>query len=535
MRKKLWVYGPYLILGAMFLLLVVLNAFYLENWLDSDMAAEMVFSRLLAEGKHIFATPDWYYSTEFRFLYTHLIMGPLFRILGSWHVIRMITNIVFYALLIASYFYFMKPLGVSRRMTALTAAILLMPFSETMMLHMQMGNTYMSHVIIQFFIFGMFLRLIKQESLAVWKSRLIMALYVLLSLICGISGVRYMMAVQCPLLVASLLYVMKSEEFQSFRKQMTKENRRRLFGGKTVKYLYYSMLSVIGCIVGYGINVIVLSRQYIFQSYNETNFIEVYQGELFTRLQDAIGSLIMLFGYIPNKGVISLRGIVTLVSIAFMGIIVYCAVKSYKNSSGSRFFVVLFFVVSLLCNGFILVFTSSTQVPRYYIMPVIFMLPVFAIYFEKEKIPFDKWAVGLLLGACLFLSTAKMAYSLITVDRNEERYPVADFLVENGYTFGYATFNNANIMTELSNGRIEIANIGDPQYLEPFKWSSPVRYYEEGYYNGQVFLLLTAEEAKDFAGTATVRTGLPVYEDENYVVLLYASTEQLMECADVRE
>ena len=153
MRTKVIKFGPYVLLGTIFLVLIFLNLFYQDHWLDSDMAAEMMFSRILAEDNHFFATPDWYYSTEFRFLYTHLLMGPLFRVLGDWHVIRTITNIVFYILMLGSYYYFVKPLKISGGLTALTGCILLLPFSETMMTHMQMGNTYMSHVIIVFLFF----------------------------------------------------------------------------------------------------------------------------------------------------------------------------------------------------------------------------------------------------------------------------------------------------------------------------------------------------------------------------------------------
>ena len=79
---------PYILLGATLLLLLGLNIISQDHWLDSDMAAEMIFSRILSEEHHIFSTTNWYYSTEFRVLYTQLIMGPLFRICNNWHVIH---------------------------------------------------------------------------------------------------------------------------------------------------------------------------------------------------------------------------------------------------------------------------------------------------------------------------------------------------------------------------------------------------------------------------------------------------------------
>jgi len=38
------------------------------------------------------------------------------------------------------------------------------------------------------------------------------------------------------------------------------------------------------------------------QTYGATNFIALYHGVLFDRIQNAVGCLLMLFGYIPDKG-----------------------------------------------------------------------------------------------------------------------------------------------------------------------------------------------------------------------------------------
>lgn len=527
MKRRIKKFGPYILLGICFVILLLLNVFFLNHWLDSDMAAEMIFSKQLAEGKHFFATPDWYYSTEFRFLYTHLIMGPLFLIMENWHTIRMLTNIVFYVLLVASYLYFMKPLRIQTRKVVLTAIILLLPFSETLMLHMQMGNTYMSHVIIMFLFFGMYLRLTRENDLKKGRKYRIFILYMILAVICGLSGVRYLMALQCPLFLTAVYYVLKSDVLQNFRKKSTLGNFILLTGSNTAWYLYYSIIGVFGSLIGYGINVLFVSRRYSFQTYEVTNFIEINNGVLLERIQDAIGSVLLLFGYIPEKGVLSLRGIITIIAFVLIAAVIYCTVKVYKKAEGNRFFVALFFIITFLLNSFMLIFTTSNLVPRYYITVMVFMLPVFAIYFEEERIAFDKWVVGLLLGICLFTGTSKLAISLIISDKNADKYQVAHFLEEEGYLFGYATYWNGNIITELTNGSVEVANVVEPANLTYFKWSSPKKYYEEEYYEGEVFLLLTIEEATDFAMAQTLQNGQKMYEDENYIVFVYESVNEL--------
>ena len=41
MKTKIAKFGPYVLLGLIFLMLIFLNIFYQDHWLDSDMAAEM--------------------------------------------------------------------------------------------------------------------------------------------------------------------------------------------------------------------------------------------------------------------------------------------------------------------------------------------------------------------------------------------------------------------------------------------------------------------------------------------------------------
>lgn len=535
MKTKIVKAFPWIVLFLAVVLLVFLNLFYHDHWLDSDMAAEMMFSKLLAEDGHVIASPDWYYSTEFRVLYTQLLMRPLFRLTNDWHLIRIITNLAFYGVMLLSYFYFVKPLKLSRFLTVLTSLFLILPFSETMMTHMQMGNTYLSHVIIAFLFFGMFLRLVGKLEYKKAYRIVTACLYTVLSFVCGVSGVRYLLALQCPLALAAFLYLLQSQEFQSFRRTLDREvGRSVLFCGQA-RYFGYSLLAMAAGMAGYVLNVLWVSRQYVFQTYGATNFIAIYQGILFERLQNAVGSLLMLFGYIPDKGFLSLRGLISIIAFVILAVFAFCVVKSLKRCSGMRRFVTLFLVTAFFLNLFVFVFTTSTMVPRYYITILVFALPVLGFYVESEHYAFDRLAVGLVLAGCLLLSTGKTVFSFVSTDKNADKRAVAEFLAESGYDFGFATYTNGNIITELTEGAVEIANVGDPEYLEFFRWSSPVKYYREGYHQGETFLLLTVGEAADFAETKAIQQGKQVYQDGSYIVLVYDSVDALLSCAETRE
>ena len=180
--------------------------------------------------------------------------------------------------------------------------------------------------------------------------------------------------------------------------------------------------------------VLYISRHYSFQTYESTNFISIYDGVLLTRLQNALGALLMLFGYIPDRSVLSLRGLISIISFLLIGLFIYCTVKCFRRTEGSSFFVVLFLITAFFVNCFAFVFTTSTLVPRYYITVFVFVLPVLCFYFTKERLLFDKAVTALLLAGCLLLSTGKTVLSEITVDKNAAKRPVAEFLAETAIT-----------------------------------------------------------------------------------------------------
>ena len=527
-----------LLVGVLFMLLL-LNIFFGDHWLDSDMAAEMMFSKLIAEEGGLLATKNWYYSTEFRVLYTQLFMVPLFHIFEDWHVIRTITNVLTYVLMLGSYYYFMKPLKVSKTAVVLSSVILLLPFSETFVTHMQMGNTYMPHVIIVLFCFGMFLRLTGQKKLLEGRNIVLLCGYILLSVVCGMSGVRYMLALQAPLGLTAVYYILRSPAYEGLRAEISAEKVKKTLSGDNLLYLFYSIVGAVSAVIGYGINVAVIAKKYPFQTYEATNFIKVFQGVLLERVQNTVANLLMLFGYIEEKGFLSLRGLISLIAFALLigiallakrvGHLLKTADSSDIEALGHKRFIEYFFEIAFVLNTFVFVFTTSTIVSRYYITVFIFVLPLLCIYFEAEKLPWDKLLVLLFVTGCLGLGTLKCVYSFVDKDKNAEEKKVAAFLQEKEYSFGYASYWNANIMTELTDGYVEVANINHFDDMSFFRWSSPMKYYEPGYHQGKTFLLMTQEQLAEYISLPVVSVGEKVYEDEAYVVLHYDSVEELFQ------
>ena len=542
--KKSWLnYISMAALAGALLILIVVNICWGEHWIDSDMAAEMIFSKLLAdEGKWI-ATSDWYYSTEFRVLYTQLVMGPLFRIFSDWHVIRVITNVVFYVMMLAGFCFVCKPLNLKKRNVWLCALALFVPVSEAVMTHLQMGNTYMSHVILCFVTFGLFLRLADRKSKAGRKGFVIYSvLFAVLCVILGVSGVRYLLDLLVPMVLTAVVFLMRGHAFFAFREEPSKERLSGLLKCEQVRYLYVSLAGMVCGGIGYLINALYISRIFQFQTYDTTNFIVVHEGIFMDRVQNALGELLQMFGYIENRAFLSLRGLITILAFVMIGVLGYVWVKAMGYSKAQtlameepaeqnhRRFTVLFAGVSLVLHLFVFIFTTSTMVDRYFIPIAIFFLLALAIYMEWEPRVFDRVAVCLVLGGCLCLAGMKTYFSFITSDKNETRYEVAEYLVEEGYTFGYASYWNSNIMTEVSDGKLEMANIWSFEDLDDFRWSSRMSSYEAK--EGKVFLIAGKDEFTELEEHGMLEQQEIIFENEDYTVLHFDSQEEFLKYRD---
>ena len=538
--KKSWLdYASVILLSGAVLTLIVVNILWGEHWINSDMAAEMIFSKLLAEEGRLIASSNWYYSTEFRVLYTQLVMTPLHYIFTDWHVIRVITNVVFYGLMLASFYFVCKPLKIRRRNVWLCALALFVPVSEAVMTHLQMGNTYMSHVILCFVTFGLFLRLCDREQRCHRGRYIVYAvLFAAICVVLGISGVRYMLDILVPLVITAGVFVIRSGGFQVFRKEVTKEHLAGFLKTEQVTYLFVSFAGLVCGGIGYLINAMFISKMYQFQTYDTTNFIAVHEGVFWDRVQNALGELLQVFGYIENKAFLSLRGLITILAFVMIATLGLTWVKSMRYSlvqstalvepveQNHRRFTVLFAGISFVLHLFVFVFTTSTMVDRYFIPIAIFFLLTLVIYMEWEGLVFDRVVVCLILGGSLAFAGVKTYYSFVSNDKNADRYEMAEYLVEEGYTFGYASYWNSNIMTEVSDGALEMANLWSLESLGDFKWSSKMSSYEPK--EGKIFLIAENSELEALKEYGMLEKQEIIFENEDFKVLHFDSQAEFL-------
>ena len=148
----------------------------------------------------------------------------------------------------------------------------------------------------------------------------------------------------------------------------------------------------------------------------------------------------------------------------------------------------------------------SMYFDRYWIPVVALAMPVLAVALSREhNAIFRTLAAGLLCVTVLVPAASCMKRSMANPEVAADKRMVAvEAIRERGLAKGYATFWNANIVTELSDGAIEVValEITDGG-MTPYRWLEAEENFAMDAPEEPVFLLLGVWEEGDLADFLT--------------------------------
>lgn len=496
------------------------------------MASELILEQSLSERNQMFHS-GWYYSTELRILNTLLVRAPLFKIFSDWTTVRTVGNALLFCFMLCSYLVLLKYLKVDLEFSLLTAAMLLCPFSRIWLNIMYEGAYYIPHVTITFFYLTLFLMVEKtgHEANRI-KKRGILAGYLLLSVILGMSGIRYMLNIQLPILMTSALLVLFNRNYQEIREKPTAENLKKALKWKPTLYFLLSLIGAAVTVLGYFISERLLSRVFRFHSYSNNKFKIFSEVPLLTQFSKLTEDLLGLLGYSQGVKLFSLQGIrnIAVLLLLLLFILMFIKILNTKNLSYEKKFTAVFFISSFLISSatFILL---DTYTSRYYIPVLAAAVPAAAIYWQEEEKKLDRIFIG---GGCIAAALiigllVWKEYAFDCRDNKNNREDVLAYLLDNDLTFGYATFWNGNVLTELSNGEVEVAGVStiNKDSISYFQWLTFAKYHEPGYHEGKVFILLAKSELETFQSTELSKEGELAYQDSGYTVYVFQDNQPI--------
>ncbi|MCR5215864.1 MAG: hypothetical protein K6C69_02900 [Lachnospiraceae bacterium] len=508
--------------------LTYLNWNYSSHLLNADMSAELVLGKELSKTGTIFST-DWYYSTECFPIFTQIVSMFLFPWIATWSKVRALMNLCFYVAMVASYLYLARGLKVKPWASYLSSLWLMVPMSTEYLSIIHVGNHYMVHLIMVFLGLGLWIRLLHWKDLTKSKGIILGICWILLSLYAGLCGLRFLTIYGLPMALTGILYAVVENS----------KGRESLFSLDTWKKpgMYLSLLGCIFTFLGYLGKMHILSRFVYFGPFNDPvmNSQDARSfGDMFIHV---MVSTLRLFGYYDEskvaslRGIASLSGIVIFVALCCMGILLG---KRYHLWDENRRMMFLFILMSLFVNGFLFLFVAGTYVPRFYIptmslfaLWIAWMLEDFTGGWKSARdrhMDFTICVVGLLY-ICMNLSSISACNDLVKYDVSEPVKGVAEFLMENGYDFGLATFWHTETMNEVSNGAIEIVSIKSDDIHQVDRWLTFKKYeYARTWLefpSYRLFILLDGSEYEKYQSDEMIQAGELVYDEGGLVVLSY--------------
>lgn len=538
------------IAAAVFFVLCYAFAVYLSfrtsaYLFDSDASAELILSKMLAQDGGILS-PYWCYSTELRFLNTQLVYAPLFWVFDSFRTVRVVGAAVLQAAYALSFLFMVRQAGVRRSYAFLSAGLLLLPTSVAYARIALMHCFFLPHLTIGFLLTGLLFAMLSKPGKS-GRFFVCLALYLVLSVLAGVGGVRQLIVTFAPLMLVCLLQLCR--RFADVSETCAGRERRRsaLASGEARAFLL-TLGGAAACVLGCAVNKLITDWQPLYRVSGFVDGMRISALHM-SDIAGVVRALFHLFGYRAEAPALSLQGVSSLLAIGALSVSAVLAWTLVRDRKGELRLSILgnLFLSALVVSGAAMVLTSNTSY-HYLIAATAFVPAMLAAVWERRGKPRSAslCRIGAAAVAAAFLFAAavtdlylirdhsgeqvrndtELAYEGLNykeVDGTRRLRGVADWLTENGYRYGYADFWNCNVLQEMTDGALRPICVyytaDGPVYYD---WLTDLRYREQIEEASPVFVLLYADYAASGAADAWLAQAERVYEDGAYAVYAFA-------------
>ncbi len=436
------------------------------KWIvDSDLASEMVLADLLNSTGEILSE-NWFYSSELRvfqsqwFYRLGLLIFP-----DNWHCARIVAAAVLLMVFALVIFVFFCSIGM-RQYASWGVAMLMWPFGRWYLVYGLYGTYYIIYMLFSLVVMSTLIALIKQKGVKTIPFYVIGALF---SFASGLNGVKQTLIFFGPLMLAVLIILgcgineKKPETFGKIFQLCISE----------IRICIWAIALTIWNIAGYFVNSKILAKKYEYENYNSLEWAWDSPNTLY----DVWLDFIQLFGYQLDAKVVSVRGIVSVLGFVFGLGVFYCIIRScvqHKKLSLEKKIISIYALSTLIVTAMVFCLTE-TDYKEYYWLPLIpFAIAVVLIQIQESKF-YIKHAKEVLL-IIIAVTISLCAKNTVRSEIEEPLFgqagfnEVAEWLVDNGYTQGYALFWNSNVLREMSDGKIETWTIYAHDNDSLYRW-----------------------------------------------------------------
>lgn len=468
---------------AVFLLMIVItNIFHFNFRMNSDTAADAIYAKLVWDTKQII--PDrWYIATETQIICTPNLAALFYGLTRNMVLSEGIACCVMTALILLSVLYFGRLLHFQKRERLLFAFLCLMLPADYILLELSylFAAYYAVHVIALFFTLGVYLVGLRDKSVK-WVK---MAAGVLFALLLGMQGARGVLVIYGPLFGMMVIY-----------------NLYRMYCGqkKDKSEVIISLWTVVLLVISF---LGMLFPRSVGQelSRNIRNGFHKLWSVVLPDMVRAIG-----FDDAQPVLVRICTLLLFLTTIFWLVDVLYrmCRKETLKTEEWGG----LILLSSPVVSALIVAFTTVESTKRYCFLFTYAMAFVTILFCRRIK-QGKRLQYGLRLGVGIIitiLAIERLLHIYVPMLKKEEppqseSYEVVRFLEENDFPISYSTFENANMMTVLANGKVRVAAVATVENMDACKWVSSMDWYAPAIpYETRTAYIIPEAEMENFEG-----------------------------------
>lgn len=488
------------------------------TYIDSDVSAALILSELLSQTGGL-VTTEWCYSTGVLFLDVQAVFTPLFFFFDSWRDIRLVGTAICLIVFLAAFFAFCSSVK-ARRLFPWLASVLMLPFSYTHAEYFLLLPQYTLSLSLELTVLAVMLRCLDSDSLGRVRFIVYVCIGAVASLVCGLSSMRATLLVIVPLAFACLVLV------KLFRFPVVRRS--------AICLCALVVANVVGCLLFS----FVVSDIFSVRTFSDVRWSAVS----FENLGATLTNLLAVLGYAPETGLLSKYAVPNLLSIAVVGLLALALCDELNPRRAylpEERYIASFTLIAVVVYFGVFLFTSLENETRYW-MPVALLFPPAISAFLRRRVTLDiaRSMLTLFLALCVACSASITYLYFQRSDFTADLRDVAAQMTDMGYTEGYASYWHSNVLTELSNGQIEmwsmvsttknaetnhegliLSNITDVDTDKMFMWMQVARHETEK--PDRAFVLLARDELANTIAGQLYDSEAPIYENERFVVYEY--------------
>lgn len=481
-------YGSWLFLGTVVLLTLYMDVYMAKNILDSDTSDFLYHAKTIAESRNPF-TRDRFFTTELSLLDVSAFFSVFFFFTNDWTVVRILGTVMMQLYYVLSFVFLCRQVKISKSYTVFFSGILLLPFSTPYARLILYHVYYILYFANAMLILAFTLRVLplQRRRLFSWTALILLWLFV------GANGIRHMLLVGFPLLVYTGIHCLRTlsryqwENGVSLPKQL-------FWQEKSFRMLGILLVSLLCFAAGYLVNQKILLPYYgaidisstVYQPNGSAErYVNIFHGWLIaTGIRNSTLSLV------------GIRGLALVSALFSFGyLLVISAKAAWKYEVTEENLTIGMLAAAFLATSFVFVFETSERIyAQYYVLVCAWAIPSLAVesyHVLRSHANLCQKLLTLLVCACfVFQGAYTMWY--IRVDKQEmdkweclyfdkfnamdEARDCVEFMDNSQYKYGMIDFWYANLMMEMSDGRLTVApllinNSGD-KLLKLQEWGT---------------------------------------------------------------